>query len=122
MNNYIIDPAWIYWVNICDAVKTMFIVIAVLSASVLVALLIATVADELVFDDVDADYAKIKKLIRFVISVTLLSTAAAIFIPNATTLIGLKVTELVTQSNIDFSTDALKSVVDYIVEAIKSVK
>lgn len=122
MTNYIIDPAWIYWANICEAVKTMFIVIAVLSASVLVALLIATVADELVFDDVDADYAKIKKLIRFVIPVTLLSTAAAIFIPDATTLIEMKVTELVTRNSIELSGDAIKSVVDYIVDAIKSLK
>ena len=122
MNNYIIDPAWIYWVNICEAVKIVFIVIAALSTSVLAALLIVAFADKLVFDDVDADCAKTKKFIRFVIPVTLLSTAAAIFIPNATTLIGMKVTELITQSNIDLSADALKSVVDYIVDAIKSLK
>ena len=122
MNNYIIDPAWIYWVNICEAVKITFITIAALSASVLVALLIVAFAHKFVYDDVDVDYAKTKKFIRFVIPVTLLSTAAAIFIPDATTLIGMKVTELITQSNLGLSADALKGVVDYIVEAIKSVK
>ena len=122
MNNYIIDPAWIYWVNICEAVKIVFITIAVLSACVLAAFLIIPFVDKLVFDDVDADHAKAKKFIRFVIPVTLLSTAAAIFIPDATTLIGMKVTELIHQSNIDLSADALKSVVDYIVDAIKSLK
>ena len=122
MTNYIIDPAWIYWANMCEAFKIMSTVVAALSACVLVALLIATFADELVYGDVDADYAKIKKLIRFVIPVTLLSTAAAIFIPDATTLIEMKVAELVTRNNIEFSGDAIKSVVDYIVDAIKSLK
>ena len=122
MTNYIIDPAWIYWANMCEAFKIMSTVVAALSACVLVALLIATFADELVYGDVDTDYAKIKKLIRFVIPVTLLSTAAAIFIPDATTLIEMKVAELVTRNNIEFSGDAIKSVVDYIVDAIKSLK
>lgn len=52
----------------------------------------------------------------------LFATAAAIFIPDATTLIEMKVTELVTRNNIELSGDAIKSAVDYIVDAIKSLK
>lgn len=121
MTNYIIDPAWVYWANVCDAIKTIFVVIAVLSVFT-IAIPLFCVFLEKVMGDAAQDYAIIGKICRFTIPIMLFATAAAIFIPDATTLIEMKVTELVTRNNIELSGDAIKSVVDYIVDAIKSLK
>lgn len=121
MTNYIIDPAWVYWASVCDAIKTTFEVIAVLSVFTIATPLLFVLLEKVMGEDT-RDYAIVGKIRRFTIPIMLFATAAAIFIPDATTLIEMKVTELVTRNNIELSGDAIKSVVDYIVDAIKSIK
>lgn len=121
MNTYIIDPMWIYWINVCDALKGVSIGIAVLAA---IALVIAMVcmAENAKYGVEDKDYLSSRKAFLISLPICLFFTMASIFIPSTKTLIEMAVAKLATQENIELSVDALKFVVDYIVETIKSIK
>lgn len=108
--NYIIDPMWFYWISVIDSVVMVFVALFVVSlVSTLVLFAIK------IFDDPGT----LNK--PFIISVIVLSvsTLAITFIPSKDVLIGMKVAELATYDNADITVDTIKSIVDYILQAIK---
>lgn len=122
MNGYIINPAWFYWVSIADAVKAVLFVLAI------VALILAGIAIFIfVIDGGDCfDNEKIREQYKkavgrgFIIGV--LCLIAAILIPSKETLVEMQVAKYATWENAEWTVDALKEAVDYIVNAIGSLK
>lgn len=121
MNNYIIDPAWVYWINVCGTLKYVSIGVAAVAGIALVAAL-CVMAENAGYDSLDKGYRLARKAFLISLPALLVFLGAAIFIPSTKLLMEMEVAKLATRENIELSVDALKSVVDYIVEAIKSVK
>ena len=117
--DYIIDPSWFYWISVLDAVKATLIASTILSA------LAATILAGFVFGDSwgDEDEERnCKRALKISIVVLAFSIVGVIFIPSKQTMIEMMVARCATKENAQITVDALKSAVDYIIEAIKSVK
>ena len=112
MNGYIINPAWFYWVNVVTGLKIVALVGAIIGIIACIPLIIAVV-------DEDDDYLK---PLRIVIACTAVCIIAAVFIPTKNTLIEMQVAKYATWENAEWTVDAIKDAVDYIVDAIGSIR
>lgn len=116
MNGYIINPAWFYWVSIVDAIKAiMFIIAAILLIGIGIAFFISMI-------DVDFDEDANKKTMLKVAIVGIVCLIIAIFIPSKQILIEMQIAKYATWENAEWTVDAIKDAVDYIVNAIGSVR
>lgn len=116
MNGYIINPAWFYWVSVVDAIKAiMFIIAAILLIGVGIALFISMI-------DADFDKDENKKTMLKVAIVGIVCLIIAIFIPSKQILIEMQIAKYATWENAEWTVDAIKDTVDYIVDAIGSIK
>lgn len=113
MNGYIIDPVWFYWVNVATGIKIVAIVSAYVSLIACIPLAITVYGEE------DDDYLK---LLRVTMVVAVLSILGAIFVPTKETLIEMQIAKYATWENAEWTVDAVKDAVDYIVNAISSLK
>lgn len=117
MNGYIINPSWFYWIGVADCIKGIAIGLLVFSA---LALLIATANWTMQIDEEDAKWSK--TVVKIVTPVLLVALLIIVFIPSKTTLISMQVAKFATYENAEWSVEAVKSAVEYIIEAIKAVK
>ena len=116
MNGYIINPMWFYWVSVVDAIKAiMFIIAAILLIGIGIVHLLSII---------DADFGedKNKKTILKVAIVGVACLVIAIFIPSKEILIEMQIAKYATWENAEWTVDTIKDAVDYIVNAIGSIK
>ena len=116
--NYIVDPSWVYWMNISDAMKMVCLLIGGIGMVAMIIAVPICVAEA--FDD--SDYATIRKWAIPIASVSIILILAGVFIPSKETLITMKVAELATKENITLTAQQLKEIVDYIINALKELK
>jgi len=121
MNSYIIDPKWIYWINVCGAIKGISIGIASCAFITFVIALIGAISNAEYGKD-DKDYRMSKVALWISIPILIIFTAAAVFIPSTKLMVEMEVARLATKENVELSLESLKSLVDYIVETIKKIK
>ncbi len=126
--DYIINPAWFYWIEVVNGLKG--VAIGTLAVSIVCAILFC------------AFYFGAKSMIRqfpsccseekarlpiykkgFTISCIVLPIAicAVVFIPSKTVLIEMMVARVATYDNVALTVDGIKSVVDYIVNAFQTI-
>jgi len=130
--NYIINPSWFYWLNIVDGIKTAMFVVAIVAflAGVIFLGLYCSALDS--FYDWHGSDGKTftsskwdllcKKIGIASVIVTLICVIGLVFMPSKDTLIEMQVARMATYENAQWTVDSLKSVVDYIIEAIQKVK
>lgn len=125
MENYIINPQVFYWINVIGILQTIFAVIGTFSAIGFVALLIAWIYNAI---EVKKDYksnepyrkvCKIWAIITGIIAFVMIT--AAIFLPGKTTSIEMLIAKTVTYDNVNWTVQQVKDIVDYIINAIKSI-
>ena len=119
--DYIINPAWVYWLNVFDGLKTFSIAFAILSFVTLVVIIICY----LVEIDYKSDARKLTIYKRWILLTFVFSIAfmlISIFVPNKQTMIEMQVASVATKTNAEWTVEQLKGVVDYIFERINSVK
>lgn len=116
--NYIVDPSWVYWMNISDVMKMMCLIIGGIGIIALIIGVPVCLAEA--FDE--DDYAKIRKWAIPIASISITLILAGVFIPSKETLITMKVAELATKENIALTAQQLKEIVDYIINALKELK
>lgn len=124
MPNYIIDPQVFYWINILGIIQTVFGIFGGLFTTVSACSACAWVYNKGRAENYDDNkmYAKIFKKITIVFGVLgLIMIVASIFIPGKTTSIEMLISKTATFSNVEWSVQQIKEVVDYIVQAIKTV-
>lgn len=125
--NYIIDPKWVYWINVCESIKPFVYcvggILALMSAIMWAIYAFWRVDDYCSRNDDDIKLNK--KFIKWNIITTVSSIlffTIGIFIPSSDTLVMMKAAEIATYENVGLTVDKLKEITDYIIEAIKSIK
>lgn len=127
--SFFINPSWFYWLNILDTLRKMAIVLMAMDiCAVLFCGISALVAKSSIasFPSVsDGERALLPTYIKWAkISLAILPVlmAAVVFLPSKQTLIEMQVARLATHENVGLTVDAIKSAVDYIIEAVKSMQ
>lgn len=118
---YIINPSWVYWLNVLNTAHIIVDIIAVLSGMGSAALIFGLMLmyDDYVGTDTYTQLWRAAKILSIIFIITLLG---AIFIPSYETMLTMKIAELATKENVSLTVQQLKEIVDYIIEAIKSLK
>ena len=117
--NYIINPAVFYWMSVVDAICFWAVGSAALSGVAAVILFCIKYFD----DYLDANGVKsMNKIIKTLSIVCIVSIVVTIFTPSKDTMIQMLVAKCATYDNANWTLETIKSAVDYIVEAIKSLK
>lgn len=119
MNGYIINPSVFYWVSVLHGIKIFGVVLCLLGTAGLLFLLICYMTEG-VYDDDDINYAKwwLKRLVP----VAVVGVLILIFIPSKETMFEMLIAKYSTYENVGMTVDGIKSVVDYIIESLKSLK
>lgn len=129
MTNYIINPSWFYWIDVVDGLS-----FAVSFVVVLLGIMVATIS--IIYgvncrmineypnlsDNEKRINPQLKRIMPILWIVWITSVIALIFIPSKDTLITMIVAKYATYENAGLTVDALKSAVDYVVQAIQSLK
>ena len=117
--NYIINPAVFYWMSVVDAICFWAVGSAVLSGFAAIILFCIKTFDGCLDED---DEKTISKYIKPLSIVCIVSIVVTIFTPSKNTMIQMLVAKCATYDNANWTLETIKSAVDYIVEAIKSLK
>lgn len=123
MSEYIIDPKWFYLVDVISDFEVALIFIGVLSLVVLlvfVGVQASVVADEFSEDGKARETARLQKIIKL-FAIPAVCILLAVLLPSEKTMYEMMIAKYITHENISFSVEAVKSAVDYIVEALKAV-
>lgn len=121
MNNYIINPSIFYWMNVLDSIRGVALVFLLISIACLIIALILYFVE---VDEVDEDDEVVKicrKLIFISGIVIVISIIITIFVPDKRTSIEMLIARTATYENAQLTVQGVKEVVDYIVQAIKSI-
>ena len=127
MNNYIIDPAIFYWINVFSIIQTVSALIGTMMTLGGIICFIAYIYykdGHSYYSDTDKLNLTTKRfhkasLILMLIGVPLV--LISIFIPGKETSIEMLIARTATFENTELTVKGIKEVIDYIVTAIKSV-
>ena len=126
---YIINPAWFYWLSVADNLRSILITGLVICLSLIVICGIASsVAMAAVNDWPSLSDGERKRfpiyntIFKIAIIATPFFAIAIIFAPSKSTLIEMMIAKFATYENANWTLEAIKSAVDYIVEAVKGMK
>ena len=118
--NYIINPRIIYWINVLDGLQTIAIISLVLGSIAAFVLFIIGLIDLQDMDD--EERKRFKTSFRISVPVFLFGLLGTIFIPGKETLLGMLIAKTATVENAEWTVDAVKQAIDYIVNAIQTLK
>ncbi len=124
MNDYIISPMWFYFLDVLGELEITLWIIALIFGITLLVLIcfqLVEISDAWKESDVKAAKARIKKLVKLS-SIPVICLVVAILIPSKDTMYEMMIAKYITHENLSISVEAVKSAVDYIVEAFKAVK
>lgn len=129
MTGYIINPSWFYWLNVVDAIGTFFGVIVVVSIGGMIASTIGYLICHSCItnypDISDGERARLpvwKRILKISIITAAVAGVFLVFIPSKSTLIEMQIARYATYENAEWTVETIKAAVDYIVEAINSLK
>lgn len=127
--NYIINPSWFYWLGVVHSMRGFMLTAFIVAIIVIgVSLIIIPVNVKLIRDypSISDDERKVvrffTKALKVAIGVCIASGLFLVFVPSKETLIEMMIAKQATYENATWTVDALKSAVDYVVQAIQSLK
>lgn len=127
--NYIINPSWFYWLGVVNSMRGFILVAFIVAVTIIgVALIVIPVNVKLIQDDpsISDDERKavrfFTKALKVAIGMCVVSALFLVFVPSKDTLIEMMIAKQATYENATWTLDALKSAVDYVVQAIQSLK
>ena len=110
---YIINPSWVYWLTVLDGLKVAAVATGILGLIITVILGIGFLIED--------DTHLIPKLLKITIPIMIVCLLLGIFIPSQETMIMMKAAELATKENIQYTSQQLKELIDYIIIAVKTI-
>lgn len=127
--NYIINPSWFYWLGVVESMRHFMIAAFIISiAANIVAIIIIPVDMRIIrdFPDMSDDERKsvqfFTKVLKAAIWALVISGLILLFVPSKETLIEMMIAKQATYENATWTVDTLKSAVDYVIQAIQSLK
>ena len=127
--NYIINPSWFYWLGVVHSMRGFMLVAFVVAIIIIGVLLIIIQVNVKSIRDYPSICDDERKAVRFftkalkvAIGVCVASGLFLVFVPSKETLIEMMVAKQATYENATWTVDALKNAVDYVVQAIQSLK
>lgn len=127
--NYIINPSWFYWLGVVHSMRGFMLTAFIVSIIIIgVALIIIPVNVKLIQDypSISDDERKavrfFTKALKVGIGVSVVAALFLVFVPSKETLIEMMIAKQATYENATWTVDTLKSAVDYVVQAIQSLK
>lgn len=127
--NYIINPSWFYWLGVVNSMRGFMLAAFIVAIIVIGASLIVIPVNVKLIQDYPSVSDDERKVVRFFtkalkvsIGVCIVGGLFLIFVPSKETLIEMMVAKQATYENATWTVDALKSAVDYVVQAIQSLK
>ena len=127
--NYIINPSWFYWLGVVNSMRGFMLAAFIVALIIVgVALIVIPVNIKLIQDypSISDDERKVvrffTKALKVSIGVCIVAVLFLVFVPSKETLIEMMIAKQATYENATWTVDALKSAVDYIVQAIQSLK
>lgn len=127
--NYIINPSWFYWLGVVESLRGFMLAALIVSIAVIGVSLIAIPMNTSMICDFPNMCDNERKLVQFftkalkvAIGVLVITGLALVFVPSKETLIEMMIAKQATYENATWTVDALKSAVDYVVQAIQSLK
>ena len=127
--NYIINPSWFYWLGVVESMRYFMIAAFIISiALIVVSLIIIPVNIYMIreFPDMSDDERKtvqfFTKVLKIAIAALVISGLILMFVPSKETLIEMMIAKQATYENATWTVDTLKSAVDYVIQAIQSLK
>lgn len=120
--NYIIDPAWFYWMQLASGMKVVSGIFLGFSCVLFLVLFIVLLTNLDFCDYEDDDTKRYMKWVKrcAVLCIVLAIVTAAI--PSKDTLIEMQIAKYATVENANWTLETIKSAVDYIIEAINGMK
>ena len=114
---YIINPWLFYWIDIVDAIKYASLILAILAG---IAVFVSIVCW---YDAYDDDMGKVaKRFVKIFGVVSIVLFVLFLVIPSQKTCIKMLIAKQITIENATWTVDSLKSMVDYIVDAVQGIK
>lgn len=127
--NYIINPSWFYWLGVVNSMRGFMLaafIVAIVIVGVSLTVISWTTSMIHEFPHVTDDERKTRqfftKALKIAIGVCILAALFLVFVPSKDTLIEMMIAKQATYENATWTLDALKSAVDYVVQAIQSLK
>jgi len=108
-----------YWMSVLDSIKTVSILFLILS-SVGIVICIGVFCANSCWDE--DDMALFKKFARVVTAVFAVSVLLVVFVPSEKTMTEMLIAKFATVENANWTLENVKNAVDYIVEAMKTLK
>ena len=119
--NYIINPSVFYWMSVLNGVRTIgvsLLAVAIVGLIVLVAIVMTCL--DYGFDD--SDKKKITIVAKIAFPLLIVGSLIIVFIPDKQTMMEMLIAKTATVENAEWTVDAVKQAVDYIVNAIQTLK
>ena len=117
--SYIINPSIFYWMSVLNGLKTISIVLLIISSALTVIFSIMITTCDYWEDD---ENERARKILKCTIIVMIVLIILIVFIPGKETMIEMLIAKTATVENTELTIDAIKGLVDYIVESLKAVK
>lgn len=128
MEGHIINPAIFYWMNTVGDIKFVLVLIAVVAfivSAMFAYVYIATKLDIIAYEGCATKIETMKKgliyykkIIKWVVPILAIALVLLVFIPNREAILYMVIADVATYENAEITVEAIKSAVDYIVEAI----
>lgn len=116
--DYIINPMWIYWINVLDGLQLLSVVLTCIAIGCTIIMGVTWIATSLS----DEEEKSVLKWLRIFFFCALGFVTIAIFIPNKETMIEMLVARFATRSNIALGVEQVKEIIDYIITTLNAVK
>lgn len=127
--NYIINPSWFYWLGVVESMRYFMVAVFIISIVVIIASAIIIPLDVKMIQDYptvcDFEMKTVqffKKALKIAIVALVISGLILMFVPSKETLIEMMIAKQATYENATWTLDALKSAVDYVIQAMQSLK
>ena len=116
--DYIINPMWIYWLNVLNGLRMLSIVLTCIATGCTIIMGITWITTSLS----DAEEKTVLKWLRIFFFCALGLVTIVIFVPSKETMIEMLVARFATRSNIALGVEQVKEIVDYIITTLNAVK
>lgn len=126
--NYIIDPMWFYWMNVAENLGISCTIVSIsggIAAVVLTIMYTMNKCEIEKFPNIStseqAENAVIKKFLKPLYIIVVMSLIGMLFIPSSETLTKMLLAKFATYENAEIALDSIQSAADYIINAMKEI-